>query len=87
MHKIKKWATIAVVCGPAMATRLLAQESGGTSVDLSGAEGAVDSIQTAVVGFFKNKIGPMVLAIAIGVFAITLIMIAIKWARRPTSGK
>lgn len=53
-------------------------------VNLSAAESAAGSLQTAVTGLFTNSIIPMVLAIAGISFSAWIIIKIFGWAKRPT---
>lgn len=80
MHKIHKYIVpvLSFVAGAAHA-----QESGGSfSLDLSMAENAATEITTKVPQFFTQKVAPMILAIAGAAFAIYLIFLLFRWARR-----
>lgn len=66
---------------PFMPALAMAQSSTGT-IDLSAAETAAGNLQTAITGFFNTTVGPMVLAVGGVVFAVTMIIVLFRWARK-----
>lgn len=81
IKKIKGILPAMLVAGGA-----LAQES-SNNFDLTSAASAATEIKTAVTGFFSSSVGPLVLGIGGAVFAVSMILVAIRWGRKPTGGR